>query len=107
MNNSEIKSVPIIKTEKGNDVNRKCMHMMGGRLCFCQFMQWIDSPKYHCHPQESMFAEINNSKQDKISNADSVNIDNYMNEFDEYDDAIELYDEELNNYYFDDDDDEK
>ena len=62
----DAKTIPaVIKTEKGRDVNRKCMHMMGGRLCFCQFMQWIDSPKYHCHPQQSMFAGFSEPNEDK------------------------------------------
>merc|ERR1712228_220065 len=89
------------KTEKGHAVNRKCMHMMGGRLCFCQFMQWIDSPKYHCHPQESMFAQMNNPKQDNVANAESLNVDNYMNEYDDYD-YFENDIEELDEYYDDD-----
>merc|ERR1712228_495202 len=74
------------KTEKGHAVNRKCMHMMGGRLCFCQFMQWIDSPKYHCHPeQSSMFAGMGMmnmnepNKQMKVAKAEIINFDDYMN----------------------------
>jgi len=30
--------------------------MIGGRLCLCQFLGWIDSPRYHCHPQQALTA---------------------------------------------------
>merc|ERR1711902_474196 len=92
----DVKKVSLIKTENGNDVNRKCMHMMGGRLCFCQFMEWIDSPKYHCHPQESMFNELQPIKKEqnekKVSAAKLVDYDNEIIQFDEGWDAEKYFD---------------
>merc|ERR1712187_975288 len=79
VNKVDVKKVSLIKTENGNDVNRKCMHMMGGRLCFCQFMAMIDSPKYHCHPQQqSIFGALSGMK---AYNAEDVDVDEYSDEY--------------------------
>ena len=40
-----------IKTKFGHTLTRKCLHMWGQRLCFCQFLDWIDDQKYKCMPR--------------------------------------------------------
>merc|ERR1712048_234453 len=91
VNKVDVKKVSLIKTENGNDVNRKCMHMMGGRLCFCQFMAMIDSPKYHCHPQQqSIFGALSGMNAD---NAEDVDVDEYMDEY-YFDDNANEHEEE-------------
>ena len=71
----EMSSAAVITTDKGRDVEKRCMHMMGGRLCLCQFLQWIDSPQYHCHPQGSFFDMMGPMAAAKATNLD---IDDYL-----------------------------
>ena len=37
-----------IFTNSGHELQRKCMHMWGQRLCLCQFLDWMDTEKFKC-----------------------------------------------------------
>merc|ERR1712228_440749 len=50
---SEWESEDKITSESGAKIQRKCLHMWQHRLCLCQFLEWIDSPKYKCYPRSN------------------------------------------------------
>ena len=99
MDEQEMNEVDAIKTDKGRDVERRCMHMMGGRLCLCQFLGWIDSPQYHCHPQTPfvgmMPQKTKKIEKGKVSNAMNLDIADYI---DIYDDGDNDENEEFHGY---------
>merc|ERR1712173_483172 len=49
---SQWESSDEITSESGAKIQRKCLHMWKERLCLCQFLEWIDSPKYKCYPRD-------------------------------------------------------
>merc|ERR1719204_1892221 len=69
--------VAVIKTHRGRDVEKRCLHMMGGRFCLCQFLQWIDSPQYHCRPQQP-FDMLPRKDDDKGYAAAGLDIEDYV-----------------------------
>lgn len=54
-----------IISDSGNDINRKCLHMWGQRLCLCQFLGWMDSNKYKCLPSTKHIFMPNMQMTDK------------------------------------------
>eukprot|EP01084_Bolivina_argentea_P122195 216565_1 len=95
----------VIKTDKGREMERRCMHMMGGRLCLCQFLQWIDSPQYHCQPKENIMFNPNKISQvkgdgnnNKISGAVDIDINDYIN-INYYDDSDDGDDDGYDDVY--------
>jgi len=68
----------VITTEKGRDVDKRCMHMMGGRFCLCQFLSWIDSPQYHCHPQQSSPFMAMMGPPVAAAKVDDLDVEDYM-----------------------------
>eukprot|EP01083_Nonionella_stella_P231852 818418_1 len=73
--------VSTVKTDNGHEVRRKCMQNMGGRrLCFCQFMSWIDAQRYDCHRTEPMKEEST-----VASSAKGLDMDRYLDVYYDYD----------------------
>eukprot|EP01084_Bolivina_argentea_P000447 846_1 len=80
-----VREMNTITTNKGHQVARKCLHLMGGRLCLCQFLSWIDSSQYHCHPQQGVFVD---GFKGGVSSAQGIdlNVYDYMNMYYDADD---------------------
>ncbi len=49
---------PQVTTIHDNIITRNCLHLWAKRLCLCQFLNWIDSPKYKCLPTQYAKSEL-------------------------------------------------
>eukprot|EP01083_Nonionella_stella_P068705 182630_1 len=84
-----------IRTKSGHLMTRKCLTIWKKRLCFCQFLNWIDGKKYKCMPRtEASDGFASDLQMDDYEEYEDEDI--YENAHQDYDDKD---DEEYTNAY--------